>query len=226
MLINHDTRCALDCVVDLVNSAPQIEGREGLGDVARLRAFVERHKVSDVARLDHEDIGAVHAVRARFTQVFAAPDDPSAVAVLNEMIAEAGTTPRLTDHDGYDWHMHYFSPGASLATHVAADCGMAIAFLVLTGERERLRRCDAPACRRAFVDLSRNRSRRYCDSRTCGNRLHVAAYRARRREAEETGDAGPDGGHGPRTDRAGQSAGPAAEHAGTARPVGSDGAGT
>lgn len=93
MLINHDTRCALDCVVDLVNSAPQIEGREGLGDVARLRAFVERHKVSDVARLDHEDIGAVHAVRARFTQVFAAPDDPSAVAVLNEMIAEAGTTP-------------------------------------------------------------------------------------------------------------------------------------
>ncbi|WP_242644309.1 CGNR zinc finger domain-containing protein, partial [Streptomyces laculatispora] len=28
-----------------------------------------------------------------------------------------------------------------------------------------------------------NRSRRYCSSRTCGNRLHVAAYRARRREA-------------------------------------------
>ena len=50
-------------------------------------------------------------------------------------------------------------------------------------EEERLRRCEAPDCRRAFVDLSRNRSRRYCDSRTCGNRLHVAAYRARRKEA-------------------------------------------
>ncbi|BBA96055.1 hypothetical protein RVR_1181 [Actinacidiphila reveromycinica] len=185
MLINHDTRCALDCVVDLVNSAPQIEGRDGLDDVADLRAFVERHDVSDVATLDRDDIAAVHAVRERFAQVFAAPDDPSAVSVLNEMIAEAGTTPRLTDHDGYDWHVHYFSPGASLATHVAADCGMAIAFLVLAGERERLRRCDAPTCRRAFVDLSRNRSRRYCDSRTCGNRLHVAAYRARRREAGE-----------------------------------------
>lgn len=34
------------------------------------------------------------------------------------------------------------------------------------------------------MDLSRNRSRRYCDSRTCGNRLHVAAYRARRKEAD------------------------------------------
>ncbi len=60
---------------------------------------------------------------------------------------------------------------------------MALAFFVVAGERERLRRCEAPDCRRAFVDLSRNRSRRYCDSRTCGNRLHVAAYRARRKEA-------------------------------------------
>ncbi|WP_335975653.1 CGNR zinc finger domain-containing protein [Streptomyces sp. CA2R106] len=187
MLINHDTRCALDCVVDLVNSTLRTEGREGLADVADLRAFVERNKVSDVAVLDAEDIAAVHAVRDRFAQVFAAPDDASAVALLNAMIAEAGTTPRLTDHDGYDWHVHYFSPGASLATHVAADCGMAIAFLVLAGERERLRRCEAPSCGRAFVDLSRNRSRRYCDSRTCGNRLHVAAYRARRREAEDAG---------------------------------------
>jgi predicted RNA-binding Zn ribbon-like protein len=42
---------------------------------------------------------------------------------------------------------------------------------------------------RVFVDLSRNRSRRYCDSRTCGNRLHVAAYRARQRTATEAPDA-------------------------------------
>lgn len=103
--------------------------------------------------------------------------------MINELVAAAGTTPRLTDHDGYDWHMHYFAPGASVADHLAADCGMALAFFVVAGEQERLRRCEAPDCRRAFVDLSRNRSRRYCDSRTCGNRLHVAAYRARRKEA-------------------------------------------
>ena len=43
------------------------------------------------------------------------------------------------------------------------------------------RACAAPGCSRVFVDESRNRSRVYCDSRTCGNRMHVAAYRARRR---------------------------------------------
>jgi predicted RNA-binding Zn ribbon-like protein len=183
VLINHDTRCALDSVVDLVNTQPQIDGHESLGDVAALRGFVERNRVSEVGGLEPADVTAVHAVRAKFTDVFGATDDGRAAVMLNAMIAEAGTTPRLTAHDGYDWHVHYFAPGASLADHLAADCGMALAFLIVSGERDRLRRCDAPDCRHAFVDLSRNRSRRYCDSRTCGNRLHVAAYRARRREA-------------------------------------------
>ncbi|MFI9101449.1 CGNR zinc finger domain-containing protein [Streptomyces fildesensis] len=183
MLINHDTRYALDCVVDLINTSPESEGREGLHDVAALRAFVEDHHVSEVGRLGEHDLATVRRVRERFAQVFCAPSAQAAATLLNAMVAEAGTTPRLTNHDGHDWHVHYFAPGASLSDHLAADGGMALTFLVVAGECERLRRCDAPDCRRAFVDLSRNRSRRYCDSRTCGNRLHVAAYRARQREA-------------------------------------------
>ncbi|MCQ4082738.1 CGNR zinc finger domain-containing protein [Streptomyces sp. RB6PN25] len=183
MLINHDTRCALDCVVDLINTAPESEGSEGLFDLEALHDFVARNRVSDVGRLGESDLTAVRGVRDRFTEVFGSSGDRTAAELINTLVAEAGTTPRLTDHDGYDWHVHYFAPGASLAHHLAADGGMALAFLVVAGERERLRRCAAPDCRRAFVDLSRNRSRRYCDSRTCGNRLHVAAYRARQREA-------------------------------------------
>jgi hypothetical protein len=189
VLITHDTRCALNTVVDLVNSAPQDDGADpkgdGLADLTALRAFVRDHEISDVGTLTDADLTAVHRVRARFAEAFAG-HGPAALAVLiNELVAEAGTTPRLTDHDGYDWHMHYFAPGASIGDHLAADCGMTLAFFVVAGEQERLRRCAAPDCRRAFVDLSRNRSRRYCDGRTCGNRLHVAAYRARRRGAAD-----------------------------------------
>lgn len=191
MLITHDTRCALDAVVDLVNTAPDAEsadsaastGTDGLADVAALGEFVRSHDISDVGVLSERDLAGVRHIRSRFQEVFAAPEPQAAAAVINELIAAAGTTPRLTDHDGYDWHVHYFAPGASIADHLAADCGMALAFFVVAGEQERLRRCEAPDCRHAFVDLSRNRSRRYCDSRTCGNRLHVAAYRARRKEA-------------------------------------------
>ncbi|MCX4450197.1 CGNR zinc finger domain-containing protein [Streptomyces sp. NPDC087866] len=189
MLIPHDTRIALDVVVDLVNTAPESEPEggeapaDGLGDIEALHAFAVRHRVSGVGTLDEKDLRAVHDVRARFAEVFAAEDARTAAGLVNALVAAAGTTPQLTAHDGYDWHVHYFSPDASLADHLAADCGMALAFIIVAGETERLRRCEAPDCRHAFVDLSRNRSRRYCSSRTCGNRLHVAAYRARRREA-------------------------------------------
>lgn len=183
MLIPHDTRSALDVVVDLVNTAPESEPVDRLADVEALSAFARLHDVSDVGRLGEDDLRAVRAVRERFAEVFGASDPRAAADLINQLVAAAGTTPQLTDHDGFQWHVHYFAPGASMADHLAADCGMALAFLLVSGELERLRRCEAPDCRHAFVDLSRNRSRRYCDSRTCGNRLHVAAYRARRKEA-------------------------------------------
>lgn len=185
-MISHDSRCALDAVVDLLNTAPEAEPPgtpDTLADLPALRRFIARNNLSDVGPLTERDLAAVRSVRTRLAEVFAATDTRGAADLLNGLVAAAGTTPRLTDHDGYDWHVHYFAPGASIADHLAADGGMALAFLVVAGERERLRRCEAPDCRHAFVDLSRNRSRRYCDSRTCGNRLHVAAYRARRREA-------------------------------------------
>ncbi|KPI28054.1 protein of unknown function DUF1470 [Actinobacteria bacterium OK074] len=183
MLITHDTRHSLDAAVDLVNTAPEDDTADGLPDVAALGTFVRSHKISGVEVLSEFDLSAVRKVRGRIARVFEAPDARTAAGLINDLVAAAGTTPRLTDHDGHDWHVHYFAPGASVADHLAADCGMALAFFVVAGEQERLRRCEAPDCRRAFVDLSRNRSRRYCDSRTCGNRLHVAAYRARRKEA-------------------------------------------
>lgn len=186
MQINHDTRCALDDVVDLLNTATDGESPDLLVSVSDLGAYVDRNSLSGIGTLTEDDLSAVRSVRERFAQVFAADDDRSAAELVNALVAEAGTTPQLTDHDGYDWHVHYFAPGASAADHLAADGGMALAFIIVSGERDRLRRCGAPDCGRAFIDLSRNRSRRYCDSRTCGNRLHVAAYRARQRESAET----------------------------------------
>ncbi|CAL9588434.1 hypothetical protein SUDANB171_05160 [Streptomyces sp. enrichment culture] len=190
MLINHDTRCALTHTVDLLNTALGDGSPDALSTVEQLRSYVESHDLSgvQVGALSEADLAGVRRVRELFAAVFAAGTDREAAELINAMVAKAGTTPQLTDHDDHDWHVHYFAPGASVADHLSADCGMALGFFLVAGERERLRRCDAPDCRRAFVDLSRNRSRRYCDSRTCGNRLHVAAYRARqRRSASHSG---------------------------------------
>ena len=64
---------------------------------------------------------------------------------------------------------------------------MALADLVRLQELDRLRLCEADDCRAVLVDLSRNHSRRYCDTGNCGNRQHVAAYRARRRSGDGGG---------------------------------------
>lgn len=181
MIFSHDTQHSLAAIVALINTGSG--SAEGLLDVTDLERFVLEHSVSDVEQLDEQDVQAVRVLRDRMWSVFAAHHDAEAVALVNRLIDIAPVSPRLTDHDHYAWHVHYYAPGASLAEHLAVDGGMALAQVIAAGERERLRVCEAPDCRAVLVDLSRNRSRRYCDARTCGNRLHVAAYRARQRAA-------------------------------------------
>ena len=186
MLFSHDTEHSLACVVHLVNSAPAPGdpphgNEEQLPDLDALGDFVVRFDVSEVTQLGQADLQAVHDLREEIRPIFGNEDDAAASAVVNGLVSQSAVIPRLTDHDDYDWHIHYFSPGASLADHLAVDCGMALAQVISAGELERLRRCEAPDCDQVLVDLSRNRSKRYCDARTCGNRLHVAAYRERQR---------------------------------------------
>jgi predicted RNA-binding Zn ribbon-like protein len=180
MDFSHDTVCALGTVVELVNTAPSITGEEdALPDLAALADLIERCQVSEPGPLVADDLAAARLLRERLHDICAATDAPTAVRLVNDLVADARTTPRLTDHDGWPLHVHYHSPDARLGEHLAADCGMALAFVIAAGEQHRLATCAAPDCRRVLVDLSRNRSKRYCDARTCGNRLHVAAYRAR-----------------------------------------------
>jgi predicted RNA-binding Zn ribbon-like protein len=46
---------------------------------------------------------------------------------------------------------------------------------------ERLKQCPGPECGWLFLDESRNRSRRWCDPRLCGNRERVKSHYRRRR---------------------------------------------
>ncbi len=180
-MFSHDTRLSLMAVVDLANTSPAGGGSEGLPDADSLRAFVSSHHVSGVRDSDYDYVDAIHRVRERFRAVFGLSGAADVAVAVNSLLGQAPVSPRLTDHDGYDWHVHYFAPGATLADHIAVDGGMALAHVVAAGETDRLRVCEAPDCEAVLTDLSRNRSKRYCDARTCGNRLNVAAYRARKR---------------------------------------------
>lgn len=74
MLIPHDTRIALDTVVDLMNTAPQGDRVDELADIPGLQSFVLAHKISGVGELGPHDLRAVRAVREKFAAVFSAPE--------------------------------------------------------------------------------------------------------------------------------------------------------
>ena len=59
---------------------------------------------------------------------------------------------------------------------------MAMIDMIRSDELSRLAVCANPTCDGLVLDLTRNRSRRFCSTR-CANRDAAAAYRARRRAA-------------------------------------------
>ena len=177
MVFAHDTEVALQAAAELVNTAH--EDVDGLSTPADLDAFVTRwgwtgDRTGDVAELD-----GVRALRARLEVFWQAPED-EAVELVNALLRETRALPQLVRHEGFwDYHLHGTPPDADLAVRMGAEAAMAMVDVVRTGELDRLRVCAAEDCANVVVDLSRNRSRRFCDA-GCGNRENVAAYRARR----------------------------------------------
>lgn len=58
----------------------------------------------------------------------------------------------------------------------------AYADMLAAGGAERLRVCDNPDCKWIYYDETKNRSKRYCDDKACGNLLKVRRFRERARQ--------------------------------------------
>jgi predicted RNA-binding Zn ribbon-like protein len=63
---------------------------------------------------------------------------------------------------------------------VIAEVILSYVALMREGNPRRIRRCANPSCSWLFYDDSRNRSRRWCDPRYCGNLIKVRRHRARK----------------------------------------------
>ncbi|MFI1192825.1 CGNR zinc finger domain-containing protein [Micromonospora sp. NPDC020750] len=176
MLFAHDTEYGLIATAALVNTTG--DHGEALPDVAALDAFFAAHGWT--GRHEHTDaeLRSVRDLRPRLRRIWHADTD-GIVAIVNGLLREAGALPQLVRHDDEPYHLHAVPRDAPLATRMAVEAAMALADLVRSGELSRLRVCDHPDCDNVLVDLSKNRSRRYCDA-SCGNRAAVTAYRARR----------------------------------------------
>nr|WP_206070738.1 CGNR zinc finger domain-containing protein [Knoellia sp. DB2414S] len=164
----------------MVNTAATLPtDTDDLTTVAELDEFVRAWGWTGSHRHTRAELDEVRDLRPRLREVWLADED-EAVGIVNGLLVEAGALPQLVKHDEWSWHLHATPPEAPLATRMAVEAAMALVDVIRADELDRLRVCAADDCEDVVVDLSKNRSKRYCDG-TCGNRANVAAYRARNR---------------------------------------------
>jgi predicted RNA-binding Zn ribbon-like protein len=177
MLFTDDTDAALQAAVALVNSTD--EPGDPLGSVDDLSAFLASWNYTGRLDATQGELDAVRRLRPAVKALLLAERDEAA-EIVNGMLARAKALPQLQRHDHWDWHVHAVDPDRPLEERVVVETAMAMIDVIRADEMSRLDRCAADDCDDVVLDLSRNRSRRYC-SITCGNREAVAAYRARQK---------------------------------------------
>jgi predicted RNA-binding Zn ribbon-like protein len=100
--------------------------------------------------------------------------------LVNDLLIESDCRPRLISHDGLPHHLHYRPLAGDLAARVKGFTAAGLAYLIAEGWGSRLGRCHREGCAIAFVDTSRNGTRRFCSVR-CANQVNVSNHRVRRR---------------------------------------------
>ncbi|MFD0556935.1 CGNR zinc finger protein [Stackebrandtia endophytica] len=169
MHYNHYGQGPVRLAVSLVNDPPETP------------ADLEKRLVDESLVLEDSVTAAVMRVIREFLRrwetVVDATDDTGRAERLNPLLAEYTAAPRLTDHAGDGWHMHFRAERLPVDRQVCALIAVGTA-LHLTGRgMDRLGRCRADGCARVYADTSRNGRQRYC-SPGCGNRDAVRRHRS------------------------------------------------
>jgi predicted RNA-binding Zn ribbon-like protein len=175
VIFAHDTEVALNAAAALVNTGRG--GTEQLPDAASLDRFATAWGWTGERTHDQAELDAVRQLRPLLAQLWDMNTD-AAAELVNTLLRDAHALPQLVKHDSWDYHLHATPPDAPLADRMAVEAAMAFADVIRTQQLDRLRVCAADDCGSVHVDLSKNRSRRFC-STLCANRTNVAAYRTR-----------------------------------------------
>ncbi|MEZ4522207.1 MAG: CGNR zinc finger domain-containing protein [Thermomicrobiales bacterium] len=133
------------------------------------------------------EANAVHAIALSMREAIfdiasalAAGDSPASfdLQIIRRMAANAVAAGELVyEGEGFRWT--WDDAGRSLERPLWPIADSAVQLLTRR-DLSRLRVCAADDCDWLFLDETRNRSRKWCDMNTCGNRAKVARYRERR----------------------------------------------
>ncbi|MFG2792851.1 CGNR zinc finger domain-containing protein [Streptomyces sp. NPDC048419] len=171
MHLNPYGEDAVNLAADLANRRPA--DAEDLAERCRVAGLVLDHPVTP------EDLADTMEALDAWEKIVDAGDEHERAGLLNAMLASASAYPRMTNHSGSGWHVHYRDDHQPLGKLLLSLISVGTA-LHLTGRgMHRLRRCDVTECSTIFADTSRTGRQRYCSQR-CANRDAVRRHRAAR----------------------------------------------
>lgn len=171
---NHYSGAFLGHVAELTNRPPT-----GVAELERrwvAAGMVVDHPVREV------DLREVCEFLPRWARLADADTDRRRVELLNELLAECTAHPRVTDHGGEGWHIHFRDDGLPMAAVLRVATSIATARHLTERGMHRMGRCALTECARVYVDDTRGGRQRYC-SVSCANRDAVRRHRARRTAA-------------------------------------------
>lgn len=170
---------ALGLVNGLTDGFDRGKPVDGIKPNAVLRRVLAVHPPSAALLKKRDEAGFVQLaeqLRAVFGDLDRA-DVASAARRLNRFLAKHPANPHLAREGGV-WRMHHHPADAALIPMWTSICAEAIARMIGAQRARRFGICVATNCDRAFIDTSKNASRRFC-SLACQNRTKMAAFRAR-----------------------------------------------
>jgi len=121
-------------------------------------------------------------LREALTSIFAAVAEarrirPGSLDVLNDELAGAMARSQVVPTDtGFTW---LWAEGGRALDCVLWPVARSAADLMTDGPLSAIRRCEGRGCGWLFLDTSRNRTRRWCDMRICGNRAKARRHHER-----------------------------------------------
>jgi predicted RNA-binding Zn ribbon-like protein len=122
----------------------------------------------------------------RMAEDMAAGSMPSSLDIqaLNDILADG---PVIRFIERVDEHQSLqLLPIRNDWNQVMAEVVASFATTLIEGEGARVRICENSDCRWVFYDDTRNRSKRFCDDKVCGNLIKVRRFRARNKAETQT----------------------------------------
>lgn len=173
---------AANLIKDFANTVDIEEHSDELATPAGLAGWLAAAGLAEAApAIDRQSHQAYLRLRSGIREALAA-HATSATERVSAADAVLARLPVLVNLSAVADRVLLPSPELPPTRQALANLALAWARIVLTGEAARLKRCAESSCGWVFWDVSKNRSRRWCSMRVCGNRAKARTYAAKQRQ--------------------------------------------